>query len=826
MFLYKRLLTYLFLGLGVLCALLIGVSLGFALAGTRNIQSLENLQEHKPALPTQILDQDNRLVTQFFSDEKREIVSIEEIPQFLINALLTREDRHFYEHRGFRIMYILRAAWDILTGRSFRGGSTLTQQLAGHLYADRSDISLRRKLVELWYAIQLERWLTKNEILEKYLNLMYFGHNTYGVETASQFYFRHSVRDISLAEAVILVIQLANPGRYSPINHPNRAKKLQQEILDQMVQLGYASRQEADRSFQDYWLSYDYTRSNTASAWFEREDRAPYFSEYVRQKLEEQLMGSVDLYKEGLVVHTTINLKLQEAADKVMDNWITRVNEQRQTQSTSRIAYADTSFLPIVDLLSLCFNIEGIRFAGSKQRSQATEVYLKDINPALDLASSLFGLEELKYAARVGYDKAGLRTKKTQVEGALISIDSTTGRILAMVGGRKFEPTNQFNRAVQAKVQPGSAFKPLYYSAAISSQTLTPASLVTDAPVVFWNDDGTPYIPLNYKGEWKGRVLLRYALAHSMNIPSLKVLDTIGFDMAISRASRMLGITDPAEIESTFPHKYPLGLGVVTVSPLQMARAFATFPNRGREVEPIGIISVEDRNGRIILEPERQLRALQSRGGDSLQIMSPQVAYIMTNMLESTVDSGTLSWAAQYVGGFHRPMAGKTGTTQNWSDAWTVGFTPQMTTAVWFGFDELGYSLGVSLSGANSAGLAWAEFMKEAHKDLPVEDFIRPVTGLTELAVCAKSGLLPTKYCDEGILKEIFLSGTEPREFCDYHQYERERNSAMKDNLKQAILGQIPEEQVPVPQAGGSFLKGLVPGAEAPGTENLNPLLD
>ena len=282
----KRNITFLLLGIGFVVAVAIGVTVGLALATTRNIQTAESMQDIRPALPTQILDRNGTLITQFFSEEKREIISIDKMPRHLLDAVLTREDQYFYQHKGFRILYILQAAWDIMTGRSFRGGSTITQQLAGTLYADRSDISLKRKLVELWWAIQLERQLTKSEILERYLNLMYFGHNTYGVETASQFYFKHSARDITVAESAMLVIQLASPGRYSPINHPDRARKLQREILDQMVELGYVSADESDLSFLEYWDSYDYTRSNITSAWFEREDKAPYFSEYVRQRLE------------------------------------------------------------------------------------------------------------------------------------------------------------------------------------------------------------------------------------------------------------------------------------------------------------------------------------------------------------------------------------------------------------------------------------------------------------------------------------------------------------------------------------------------------------
>ncbi|OHD72683.1 MAG: penicillin-binding protein [Spirochaetes bacterium RBG_16_67_19] len=818
----RRLVTLILLGAGFLIAVVLGITLGLTLGATRNIQQTGSLQEHKPALPTQILDRNGELVTEFFSEEKRELVSIDQVPRHLIDALLTREDRDFYKHRGFRLWYIIRAALDIVTGRSFRGGSTLTQQLAGYLYADRTDISIKRKLVELWWALQLERNLTKNEILEQYLNTMYFGHNTYGVETASQFYFKHSARDLTVAESAMLVIQLASPGRYSPINHPNRAKRLQEEILAQMVSLGYTTGEEAERSFQDYWMGYDYTRSNLTSAWFEREDQAPYFSEYVRQRLEEQLLGSMDLYKEGLIVHTTLDLGLQRTADQVMEKWIQVVNNQHQTQAASRLSVADATFLPIVDLLSLSFNIEGIRFAGSKQRSRGLTQFLDSVNPVMDLSASLFGLEGVKLASQEAYAKFSLRSKKTKVEGALVAIESTTGRVLAMVGGRRFESTNQFNRAVQSKVQPGSAFKPLYYSAAISSRKLTAASMIVDAPVVFWNDDNTPYIPLNFKGEWKGRVLLRDALQHSMNVPSLRVLDTIGFDAAIERSSRMLGITDPAEIELVFPRKYPLGLGIITVSPLEMAQAFATFPNQGRAVDPVAILFVEDRNGRILLEPEKELRAAQLRAGRAQQIMPPQDAYVMTSLLQGVVSSGTLRGAAEWVGGFGRPIAGKTGTTQNWSDAWTVGFTPQVTTAIWFGFDERGYSLGINQTGATSAGPAWAEFMKSAHKDLPVAEFGRPATGLIDVGVCAKSGKLPTKYCNEGIIKEIFLSGTEPREFCDLHQFEQERNEGLKQTIKNSLLlgGDL---------GGGSGppdILDMLDLDETPSSGSGNPLLD
>jgi len=307
--------------------------------------------------------------------------------------------------------------------------------------------------------------------------------------------------------------------------------------------------------------------------------------------------------------------------------------------------------------------------------------------------------------------------------------------------------------------------------------------------VVFTNADGTAYEPLNYKGKWHGRVLLRDALAESMNVPSLRILDGIGFDAAIQRASRMLGITDPAEIERVFPRYYPLGLGVIAVSPLQMARAFATFPNEGREVVPLAIRYIEDRTGKVILEPEKELRAAQSRRGEGAQIMPPQTAYIMTSILQSTIREGTLAGVTGILEDIRkRPMAAKTGTTQNWSDAWTVGFSPQVTTAIWYGFDEGNRSLGTELTGAAIAGPTWARFMREIHENLPAEQFTRPEAGLASVTVSATSGLLPTAYTKRTIT-EIYLAGTEPKAFDQIDEYNSESAQTIEENLQNSLLG-------------------------------------
>jgi penicillin-binding protein 1A len=797
----KKILLKVVLGLCFLTAVVVGVSLGIALAATKNIQNLEYIGEYQPSLPSQILDRNDQLITEFFSDEKRELVSIDELPKHLIYALITREDRDFFSHNGFSLRGTLRAVWNLVTGKYFSGGSTLTQQLSGHLYADRTDISFTRKLRELWWAFQLERSLTKYEILENYLNKMYFGSGVYGIETASRFYFGHSAREITLAESVALVVQLANTVRYNPIKYPNRLKRIQYEVLQQMVAQGYATHDEAELSFEEYWNSYDYTRASTSTAFFDREDKAPYFSEYIRGQLEEMLYGSLNIYKDGFIVHTTLNLDFQAKADEFMSEGLAKINAEYRSTSDKRIVFAEDQFVPIIDLISLVFNLEDLQVAGSKEKKKARDQYQKRLNPTLDIASLIFGIDDLKFTARMGYALDKKTSERTTVEGALVTIDNAGGHIVAMVGGSRFESINQFNRAVQAEVQPGSAFKPLYYAAAVESKKITPATMLYDSPVVFWNDDGTPYTPMNFKGEWKGPVLVREALARSMNVPSLKVLDMIGFDSAIKTASGLLGIYAPQQIARVFPRKYPLGLGIIRVAPLQMARAFSIFANQGREIIPLGVRYIEDRNGKIILEPEKELRNELRKKGKDIQIITPQTAYIMTDLLQSTIEWGTLSYAKNTVGGFTMPMAGKTGTTQNWSDIWTVGYSPYYTTAVWFGFDQPGNSLGVSQSGAVSAGPVWAKLMKEIHKNLEPKKFVRP-DGILEMTVTARSGLVPPPNFEGKTTKESFIAGTEPKRFDDLHDFEKDRDRESLERLRSAILPQDLDVKSVIPGTG------------------------
>ncbi|MDR1030212.1 MAG: PBP1A family penicillin-binding protein [Treponema sp.] len=765
-------------GLTIIMVVIIGIGLGLSLAETANIKNQGDFDEFTPALPTKILDSNGIVITEFSADEKRELVSLSELPRHLINAVIAREDPDFYHHKGFSIRGIGRAFYGRITGKNLGGGSTITQQIAGSLHSDRTEKTLTRKLRELWWALQMERRYTKDEILELYLNYLYMGAGTYGVEAASKYYFGHSAREISLAEAAILAIQLSSPARYNPLDNPNTAMDRQRAVLDRMIEFGYTTVQEAEASFEDYWANYDYTRASV-SAYYQREDAAPWFSEYVRRELDDMMYGSMDYYRDGYTVHTTLNLKHQETAVKLMEQGLARANKEYTGSRGVRLERAERTYIPIVELLSLTFNLGDIHAATEAQAKQkALNHYIKTINPVVDMTALLFGIQDIKNITNTGFTALKNSTEQNVVEGAFITLENETGYITAIIGGSKYDMSNQLIRATQARVMPGSSFKPLYYSAAIDTGKFTAASLIYDIPMVFHNEDGTPYIPLNFRGEWKGPVLFYYALAHSMNVPSLKILDSIGFDAAIDRAATLLGIEDPAVRRRTFPRVYPMGLGIISVTPLQMARAFGVFANQGRELTPIAIRVVEDRNGRIILDKEREVRQ-QQRNKNSLQVISPQNAYIMTSILKKTVEVGTLAsgsgWGAKFTfkdeqGNRYRiPAAGKTGTTQNWSDAWAVGYTPYYTSAIWFGFDKPGNSLGLSLTGATLAGPIWGDFMQEIHQGLPMKDFVRPTSGIIDVRVCAKSGLLLTPDCKEGEIVLPFLEGTQPLQTCDLH---------------------------------------------------------
>ena len=623
----------------------------------------------------------------------------------------------------------------------------------------------------------MERRYSKNEILELYLNKIYFGCGTYGVNAASKYYFGHSATEITPAEAAILVIQLSNPALYNPFDHPNRAMDRQRDVLNSMVSADFITKQEADESFENYWADFDYTRTS-ASAYMMRDDKAPWFSEYVRRELGNMIYGADDIYTSGFTVNTTLNLEHQQIAQEIMENYISIANQRYKNEHTSKSNVAYNTYVPMTEMIALLFNIPSLKVSEQRAEFVANNQYINKINPVLDVVSLMCGTDKLKVNIINRATAISKQTdEKTTIEGTMISLNHENGYIDALVGGSKFDSDNQFIRATQAKVQPGSTFKPLYYSAAIDSRKFTATTQISDTPVVFHTSDGKPYIPLNFKGEWEGNVSLWYALTRSMNVPSLKVLDGIGFDAAIKRAVALLGISKEELPSRAFVPGYPIGLGVCSVRPIEMARAYAIFANGGKDITPIAIRTVEDKNGNVILNPELDIRKEQAAKGDSIQVISPQTSYVMIKLLEQTVNNGgTLSaqkWHFDYRDENGRrytmPAGGKTGTTQNWADAWTCGITPYYAAAFWFGFDKPGQSLGLNITGATLAGFAWGEYFDKIHANLPYKDWIKPLDGVIECTVCSESGMILTEACGDHKTTQWYLTGTQPTELCTLH---------------------------------------------------------
>jgi len=370
------------------------------------------------------------------------------------------------------------------------------------------------------------------------------GPGTYGVETTSKHFFGHSSREVDLAESAVLAVLLSGPTLFNPLRNPNQSMDRVRFVLDRMIEFGYTTKEEAEASFNEYWENFDYTRP-AVSAYYSREDKAPWFSEYVRRELEVIMYGTRDYYRDGYIVNTTLDLNHQEAAEKFMAEGLEKANREFLRSSGRSNTQAERIYIPIVDMLTLYFDLTDIRAAAAGQNeARSVSRYNRSINPVVDLAALAFGIPELKDITNQSFAQQKISSERNVVEGTLISIENDTGYITAIVGGSQYDESNQLIRATQGNLQPGSSFKPLYYSAAIDSRQFTAASLIYDVPMVFHNEDGTPYIPSNFRGRWEGPTLLYNALAQSMNIPSIKILDVIGFDAAINRSAALLDITE------------------------------------------------------------------------------------------------------------------------------------------------------------------------------------------------------------------------------------------------------------------------------------------
>ena len=758
----------------IFLSMALGLALGKLLSLGAYVGTYERLIANDQPLPSRIYDINNNLITEI-SQGSRELLAQNELTRNLIYALMGREDSTFFEHNGFSLIGTFRAFTYIVLDRLFGvgtagGGSTLTQQLAGSLKADRKDISVSRKIRELWWSFIFEKYYAKSEILVTYLNNVYFGDRNYGIEAASRFFFGHSARNNSIVESVLAVIQLARPnGDFSPLRNPQMAKLRQEAVLDKIIQLGLMTRTQVRQASQKYWDSFDLTRVSQHIP--KRVDQAPYFSDYVARVLEERLYGTDNLLQAGYSVYTTLDLDVQRQVEKIVQEEMDLVDDIYQSQSLDLFTILEKHELPELARLAVLFGLN-VNLSGGRAKRAAEQTLQNELAPTLEVLVGALGLEAQLPMLKMSSGHLDKFFARTVPEAAILAVDNRTGNIVSMVGGRTYNinEARLFNRAVDARVPLGSAFKPLYFAAAFEDRVVNGGTSLADVPYRFINPNGEPYIPANYHaGAFRGLILPRRALQLSLNIPAIHVLAMVGFDKGLDMSTRLLGISDPQVLRRDFPFVFPVALGTSPVAPMQLLRAYTAFANRGIPIDPNPIRYVEDRNGQIVFNYEQE--NLRNIRDPSLRVLSEETSYIMTKMLQSVPKGGTLNssrnrYEKKY-GRFEFPLAAKTGTAENWSDGWTVGYTPHYTTVVWVGFDEAGNSLGESLYGGRVAGPMFMRIMAKLHQNEQLDvDFEKPEAVLST-AVDKRNGYRWVTACgEENKTYEWFLQGTGPTKDC------------------------------------------------------------
>jgi penicillin-binding protein 1A len=729
-----------------------------------NLPLISSLREYNPPIITEIYSSDGEVIGRFW-DEKRIVISLAEVPRHLIHAFIAAEDARFYEHEGVDIPSIARAFFKNLIARKIeQGGSTITQQVTKSLLLKNPEKTYRRKVREATLSLQIEKAFPKERILYLYLNQIYLGHGAYGVEAAARTYFGKRASEINLAESAMLAGMTQAPSKYSLLSHFNRAKARQKYVLQRMREEGYITPEQEQEAFKA-----DISVSQDAENPFYT---APYFTEQIRRYLEEKY-GRELLYGGGLRVYTTVDVAMQQAAQEALMKGLLELDKREGYRG------------PIKHLTpeeAQAFKLEAqARFeedppeAGDVLQGLVEEVNNKksQVTVSLGKARGILPLSEMKWARKpdpevpyyaTGVKRPGdvlqagdvvlLRIQETAaapnpwqvsleqtpaVQGAVYCMESQNGRVRAMVGGRDFK-VSQFNRAVQARRQPGSAFKPIIYAAALD-WGMNPATIILDAPYVStMNPEEEIWRPKNYKEKFYGPTLFRSAIIYSRNVITVKILKQIGVPYAIAYANRM-------GIESDLSPDLSLALGSSGLSLEEITKAYLVFANGGKRVAPIYINKIEDRNGRVIEENHAFL-------GEAI---SEETAAVMTDLLKAVIQEGT-GWRAKAL---KRPAAGKTGTTNDLRDAWFIGFTPRLVAGVWVGYDDR-RPMGKGETGSRAASPIWLYFMSEVLKDEPVEDFQTP-EGVVFAKIDAKTGLLASPYSEKTVF-QAFREGQEPKE--------------------------------------------------------------
>lgn len=664
-------------------------------------QEIGNIQ---PSLVSKVVAADGSLVHEF-SIERRFWVPLEQIPKELQQAVIAIEDRRFYTHWGIDIRRIIGAVFvNLVRGGYAQGASTLTQQLARNVYLTARQTMIR-KIREALTAVQLESYYTKDEILELYMNMVYLGAGVYGVEAASQRYFSKSVSELSLNECAVLAGTIQLPERYRPDHKDNRERTIDRRntVVRAMKKMHFIDQDQARNVIQD---TIPCNPQKVVSK------KAPYFVEVVRQYMESNY-GEDLLYNGGLTIHTTIDLQAQEAAEKIASSHLDTLQRR-----TNRL------------------------FLDSTHADDALRVSRTFF---LDHFDSLYNLN------KVQYDTLPDSLKRRIVQVSVVALDVKTGAIRALIGGRNFNES-KFNRAIQARRQPGSAFKPFVYTAALDS-CFTPASIVMDQPITLETPEGM-WRPENYEKTFHGPVTIRDALKKSINLVAIQVLQDIGVWNVINYARK-------AGLQQRLPPVPALAIGACQVTNLEITSAYSIYPHHGYQAKPFFVEKVYDKNDRLLEEHVPEVKP----------VLSPQTAYLMSSMMSTVVVAGTGASIGRL--GFTRPAGGKTGTTNDYSDAWFVGFTPQIACGVWVGVDER-RSMGYGVTGARGAIPIWVETMKKLHRDLPVEIFQQP-EGIVTMRVCGKTNLMARRYCPD-VYDEVFNENILP-DSCNVHVIKRIQKS-------------------------------------------------
>ncbi|MCF7804346.1 MAG: PBP1A family penicillin-binding protein [Candidatus Marinimicrobia bacterium] len=690
-------------------SLIIVFAVGFGLLAylyilSRDLPSLTQLENFDPSLITRIYSSDGVVIKELFT-QRRVFIPLDELPPYLVDALISTEDQRFYNHWGFNVVRTFKAlAVDIMLMSWEQGASTISQQLARNLYETIGfKKTIPRKIKEAITSIQIERTYTKDEILEMYLNSIYFGHGVYGIEAAAREYYSKRAKDLTLDEAATLVGLLRLPAYYSPINHPDRAHSRRNVVLHSMHSMGYIS-QPIYRHFASRDIRTESPESDGTGI-------APYFTEYVRRQLEREAEAlDIDPYRDGLSIYTTLDSRVQAAANRSYNRFI------------------------------------------QEQQAALNQRLLNDVDELAEIIDTTkFSVDTLHQMIRGQAQMDSTLRSKLVVQGALVSLNPGTGHILAMIGGRDFR-RSKFNRATQAQRQPGSVFKPFIYTTAIDNGYPVTRQLLNQ-PVVLFLDDTTRWTPQNYDRTTGGLTTLREGLRRSLNLISVRMVqELVPPDRVVEYAHRM-GITTRLRAVDA------LALGTSEVIPLEVTSAYSIFANHGIWTEPVGITRIVDRYGNVLKDyvPYKK------------EVLSEETAFLMVDLMQGVMnESGGTGTSARWRWGFRRPAGGKTGTTQNFTDAWFVGYTPQIASGVWVGVDNPAVSLGPRRSGATAALPMWATFMKTAHDtlDLPEAEFERP-DGIVERKICSESKKLPTQYCPTET--EIFNQKYIPTETCNVH---------------------------------------------------------